>query len=236
MMQSLYTAATGMKTQQRNIDTIANNLSNVSTVGFKQKRVNFTDALYQTMLNPDREGQDNNLQRGHGSLISSITRDLTGGVITQTDRMLDFAINGQGFFAIETAEGTKYTRAGNFYTSAEDDASYLVTANGDYVLDSNLNRITVDGDTLSSELGVFTFINPEGLSEDGNNMYVETEASGAAQSSSDAGVMQGVLESSNVDMTDQLTEMIIAQRAYQVASRLVTISDEMESMANNLRR
>lgn len=236
MIQSLYSAATGMKTQQRNIDTIANNISNANTLGYKQKRVTFTDALYQTMLNPDVTGQDNNLQRGHGAIISSITRDLADGVMNKTDRMLDFAISGSGYFVIETAEGIKYTRAGNFYTLAENDNNYLVTGNGDYVLDGDLNRITVKDDNLSSELGVFSFLNTEGLMEDGNNLYTQTEVSGTALSTENAIVVQGALESSNVNMTDQITNMIIAQRAYQVASRIVTISDEMEGMANNLRR
>lgn len=237
MIQSLHTAASGMRAGQKKIDNIANNIANVNTVGYKQKRVNFTDALYQTMLNPVEEDQDNNLQRGHGVLVSSVVKDFTKGSYISTDRALDFAINGEGFFAVETEEGVRYTRAGNFYSQTVNGENYLVTANGNFVLDGEYNRITVnDEDELSSELGVFTFINPEGLSEEGNNLYQVTEVSGEAETVDNPKVSQGFLEQSNVDLTEQLTDMMRAQRAYQVASRLVTISDEMEGMANNLRR
>ncbi|HHT93795.1 MAG TPA: flagellar hook-basal body protein [Clostridiaceae bacterium] len=236
MIQSLHTAASGMKAGQKKLDNIANNISNVNTTGYKQKRVTFTDALYQTILNPVEEDQDNNLQKGHGVLLSAVVKDFTMGSLESTDRDLDFAINGEGFFAVETEEGIKYTRAGNFYTTTIDNVNYLVTANGNFVLDENLERITVADGELSGDLGVFTFVNPEGLSEEGSNLYQVTEASGEAQQVNNAKVSRGFLEHSNVDLTEQLTEMIKAQRAYQVSSRLVSISDEMEGIANNLRR
>ena len=236
MIQSLHTAASGMKAGQKKLDNIANNISNVNTTGYKQKRVTFTDALYQTILNPVEEDQDNNLQKGHGVLLSAVVKDFTMGSLESTDRDLDFAINGEGFFAVQTPDGIRYTRAGNCYTQTLDGVNYLVTANGNFVLDGNLERITVQDGELSSELGVFTFVNPEGLSEEGNNLYSTTAVSGDAQFIENAQVSRGFLENSNVDLTEQFTEMIKAQRAYQVSSRLVSISDEMEGIANNLRK
>lgn len=251
MIQSLYTAASGMTTQQKNIDNISNNISNINTVGYKNARLEFKDAVYETMLSPNEGSQVNNLQQGHGALLSSTNKDFTEGQSQQTDNVLDFSIIGNGFFALDVNGETQYTRNGNFKVSVEDDNNYLVNANGSYVLDNEFNRITLNGNLEDIKLdenlnlntgdnivrlGVFEFPNQAGLSSVGNSSYVVSESSGQATFKDDSYVKQYSLEMSNVDLADELAGMIRAQRAYQAAARAISTADEMEGVANNLRR
>ena len=235
MIQSLYTAASGMSVQQKKIDTIANNIANLNTVGYKQSRVDFKDAIYQTMINPDAASQGNNLQQGHGALISSIKKDFTETGIEETDNALDFSIIGDGFFAVDSENEILYTRDGSFRVSVEGQEKYLVADTGEYVLDNNLNRIVITDNESNLMPGVFDFPNQSGLYATGNNKYRVSESSGGAELIQNPEVKQYYLETSNVDITSQLTQMIRAQRAYQAAAKAISTADEMEGIANNIR-
>jgi len=255
MIQSLYTAATGAKNQQLRIDTIANNVANIDTDGFKSSRVCFKDAVYQTMRSPQQpQDGSKDLELGHGMLVSDTTMDYAQGTIRATGEPLDFALDGEGFFTVAGAgKETFYTRSGLFSVSAEDDGTYLVTRQGNYVLDNGGERIKLPADiediTCSVEgvlsdasgkpfatLGLASFKNPQGLVKTGSGLYAATEASGPEEEAGDATVIQGCVEGSNVDLVEEMTKLMRAQRAYSLISRAITASDEMESTANNLRR
>jgi len=250
-MQSIYTAKHGLQAQQQRMDTIASNIANVSTAGYKAQSTGFKDALYTHMINPSDTASTANLQQGCGVLAATAYRDFSGGTPVQTDETLDLYIEGDGFFTVQDGTGAAlYTRNGAFTVSVEADGRYLTTANGYYVLDSDGNRIalpqdtdaisvaqdgTLDfGDGTTAKLGLVTFVNKDGLSLTGKGCYAATEASGVAVESS-ATVRQGYLESSNVDVSLELTRLIRTQRAYSLAGKVLSTWDEMASETNNIR-
>ncbi len=250
-MQTLYTAKLGLQAQQQRVNTIGNNLANSQTTAYKQQRTDFKDALYTAMINPADPQSDANLQQGCGVLISSTSRNFTQGTPQMTGYVLDFYLDGDGFFTVsDNAGNPQYTRSGNFLVSNEADGTYLVTASGNYVLDTELNRIklpenisdlTVNTDGVLSAnnqeiaaLNIVDFPNKDGLQLVGEGCYIETASTGAAVQS-DATVRQGVLEASNVDVTNEMTLLIRAQRAFSLASRAVVAWNDMTEKAYNLR-
>ena len=257
MYEAVMIAATGLHNQQRRLDTIANNVANVNTIAFKNSRLDFKDALYTAGIVPGLpRTPEGNQQKGHGLMVAGIAKDFSGGNIQMTERPLDFAIEGEGFFALEGVNGeTLYTRNGAFNLSVEAGGVYLVTGNGNYVLDSNGARIVLPEytETISVneygllafvsgenetvvELGVFMFRNQTGLESVGDSNYAETEASGDRMPAENAIIRQGALEGSNVSLADEMTRMIRTQRAFSLVSRALTTADEMEGIANNMRR
>ena len=254
MIQALYTASTGAKNLQNRIDTVSNNVVNINTDGFKASRVGFKDALYQTMRSPLQPQGGANLQLGSGMLTSDTTINFRKGAIRGTQEMLDFALEGDGFFSVQNAQGqTRFTRNGAFAISTEAGGNYLVTKAGDYVLDENGKRMELAADTMDIEcsqdglltdhsgnvlgrLGIVRFDNPEGLQKAGDNLYSASNVSGAARADADPKVRQRALEGSNVDLGEEMTKLIRAQRAYTLISRAITTADQMESAANNLRK
>ncbi|SDJ90125.1 flagellar basal-body rod protein FlgG [Natronincola ferrireducens] len=264
-MRALWTAASGMKSQQLNLDTIANNLANVNTTGYKRQKVEFKDLLYTTMKRSDLNegiGSPVNLQVGHGVMPMATSRIFTNGNLEQTENPLDLAIEGEGFFAVETPAGEiVYTRDGNFKLSVDMDEMWLVTAEGYMVLSefdaeivfmegmkniniSEMGTITAENEDGEIEeiatIKLVKFINPEGLENIGRNLYKETIASGEAISMEDENrtstVRQGYLETSNVQVIDEMVRMITAQRAYEINSKTIQTADDMLGMANNLKR
>ena len=247
MMQGLYTAATGLSNQQKRVDTIANNIANINTTGFKKTRVDFKDALYTTMQNPT--GEQTNLQKGSGVMIGATTIDYSGGNIVTTENNLDFALQGEGFFALRNAQGEEvYTRNGSFNQSAD---GYLVSANGDYVLDQKNNRIrftgegeiTVSsngivsqGDTAIGAIKVVDFENKNGLLPVGDSCFAVSVASGQPENVTDYTVRQGAVEGSNVNLAQELTLLIRTQRAYTMASKALQTADDMDGLANSIRK
>jgi flagellar basal-body rod protein FlgG len=255
MFEAMMIAASGLHNQQRRLDTIANNVSNVETIGFKSVRLDFKDALYTAGIVPGPpRSPDGNQQKGHGVMVAGTAKDFRTGGLQRTDRPLDLAIEGEGFFSLRDQNGEiLYTRTGAFYMSAEEDGAYLVNSNGLYVLDAAGERIMLPADAVTIEidtygvmtfgegipsvtLGVFTFRNLTGLVSLGEGNYAESEASGERLPAGDAVVRQGALEGSNVNMSEEMTRMIRTQRAFQLASRALTTADEMEAIANNMRR
>lgn len=264
-MRSLWTAATGMKAQQFNIDTIANNLSNVNTVSYKKQRAEFKDLLYTAMnrgTRADEEGRPVNLEVGHGVKFSATGKDFSNGSLIPTDNALDVAINGSGFFTVQLPNGEyNYTRDGSFKLSVEGNQNTLVTSDGYMVLDQNNNPITFNGnakDIIIDQFGnvsveypngtnynagrlkLVDFANPEGLLNEGRNLYSATDASGGEvliyPNEMDGEIVQGYLEASNVQVVDEMVDMITAQRAYEINSKTIQTSDEMLQIINNLKR
>lgn len=250
-MQMLYAAKLGLQVQQERVNTIANNIANVNTVGFKSQRVDFKDALYTQMINPADVGSNANLQQGTGVLISATTRDFAAGAPMNTGNALDLYLDGDGFFTVMDGAGQNmYTRNGSFAISAEADGRYLVTAQGYYVLDVNNNRINLGQDAVEinvnaqgvisangnvlTTMRIMDFPNKGGLSAQGDGCYIETEVSGEPVASQ-ARVKQGANEASNVELSLEFTRLIRAQRAFSLVSRAVTMWDQMAGTANNLR-
>ncbi|AJC15388.1 MULTISPECIES: flagellar basal-body rod protein FlgG [Pandoraea] len=253
MIRSLYIAATGMNAQQTNMDVISNNLANTSTNGFKKGRAVFEDLLYQTIRQPGAQSSQqtllpSGLQLGTGVRPAATERIFTQGNLTSTANAKDVAINGDGFFQVLMPDGTTaYTRDGSFQV---DNNGQLVTASGYPIqpaitIPANALSLTIardgtvsvtqPGNTANVQIGTFqlaTFINNAGLQSMGENLYAETAASGAPNvaqpGTNGAGVLnQNYVETSNVNVVEELVNMISAQRAYEINSKAVTASDQM---------
>ena len=259
MLRAFSTAATGMTAQQMIVDVIANNLANISTVGFKRSQVDFQDLMYMKLKEPGREISSgvtapSGFEIGSGVSPASTLKVFTTGELENTGRSLDVAIQGDGFFQVTGPGGvTRYTRAGSLRLDAD---GTMVTAGG-YAIEP---AITVSSDTIavsvaedgtvtlkkgdgtSSSAGQITlarFPNPSGLSSEGGNLLAETGASGTATTATPgeggAGMLQqNFLEKSNVQMVTELVNLITAQRAYETNSRAIKAGDEMLTTANRL--
>ncbi len=261
MIRALYTAASGMNAQQLNLDNIANNLSNSSTSGFQQRRLQFTDLLYQNQVMPGSAATQqttvaSGMQIGLGVQPGSTEILQTQGDLTTTGNPLDIAIQGAGFFQVLLPNGqTGYTRAGSFQMDAQGN---VVTAGGNplqpgITIPTNATNIsvgsdgtvtvTLPGQTLASKVGniqTAMFANPGGLNSVGGNIYLPTAASGDSIVGAPGGteglgtLQQNSLEQSNVSVVEQFVEMIVAQRSYESNSRVVKAADEMLQQLNQL--
>ncbi len=252
MLRSLWTASTGMKAQMTNLDVISNNLANVNTTGFKKSMVNFQDLLYETLVaSGEPTGPDTmnpvGQQVGVGTKIESITKEFSIGDLTRTDRDLDVAIKGKGFFQVIDVDGeTKYTRDGSFQLSND---GRIVTSQGLEVVGAGTVPVDavgvnisptgqisyIDTEGNSNDIGnvqLAMFVNASGLSSLGGNLYAQTPASGDAQlvdpgQQSSGTLQQRFLELSNVNLVEEMVKMITTQRAYEVNSRAIRAADEM---------
>ncbi|MDR2357339.1 MAG: flagellar hook-basal body protein [Oscillospiraceae bacterium] len=258
MYEAVMIAATGLTNQQRRLDTIADNIANVNVMGFRASRLDFKDALYTAGIVPAApRTPDGNQQKGHGVATAAITRDSKQGSLIETGGQLDFAIEGDGFFELtDSGGGRLYTRGGNFYFSNFEDGLALVSANGYFVNDADGNAIiaphgtnsvavsedgelsfqTPDGETARARLGIHSFRNVMGLNAAGSGNYTVSDISGEMLAAEDSRVVQGFLENSNTDLAREMTLMIRSQRAFSLASRALTTADDMEQIANNLRK
>lgn len=270
MMRSLWTAASGMISQQVNIDTISNNLSNINTTGYKTERAEFQSLLYQTLQNnaTDSEGDAKpvGVQVGLGVRSSAITSQFTPGPLNETGGAFDMAISGNGFFQVQRPDGSiGYTRNGSLKMSIGGEGLTLCTSEGYPILDTNGAAITVPATYNSSliavdtsgrltypdannnyvpigiQIGLVQFNNPAGLEKNGSSLFSVTAASGEPRLESEdttlkaSEIYQGYIEASNVQAVDEMVNMIVAQRAYEMNSKAITASDEMLQQANNLR-
>ena len=262
MMRSLWTAASGMVAQQGNIDVISNNLANTNTTGYKKSRTDFQDLMYQNMRQAGSStGPDTQLptgiQLGHGVRQVATQKIYTEGSFQSTGNSLDMAIEGDGFYQISMPDGTvSYTRDGAFKQDAQ---GRIVTsegypiepaitipqgATGISVSADGLVTAAVPGQSTPQSLGqiqVVRFVNPAGLDSMGRNMLKETAASGAPvvtnPGTDGAGtIQQKYLEMSNVQVVEEMVNMIVAQRAYEINSKAITTSDQMLEQAANLKR
>ncbi|NBV86215.1 MAG: flagellar basal-body rod protein FlgG [Verrucomicrobia bacterium] len=260
MIQSLYAGASGMEAQQLNLNVIANNLANANTTGFKRSKIEFQDLLYQKPRTAGADAGNGNLlptgsELGSGTRVVATAKMFTQGQLTQTGNELDLAIDGDGFFKVLRVDGTDaYTRDG---TLKLDSTGRLVTSDGLPLVGlpvlSDARSINVmptgevsytdkDGKSIKAgALQMYRFPNPSGLRSLGGNIYGETDSSGTALSGSPgvAGmgqVVQRFLESSNVNIVEEMVGMIQAQRAYEINSKAITTSDEMLSQLSQLKR
>jgi flagellar basal-body rod protein FlgG len=261
MIRALYTAASGMTAQQMNLDNIANNLANSSTTGFQQRRVAFSDMLYQSTTAPGSAATAQTvntvgLQVGLGVRPTSTETIQTQGDFNTTGNPLDMAISGGGFFQVLLPNGqTGYARSGSFQLNAQ---GVVSTSDGNPLQPSitippdatNVTigsdgtvSVTQPGQTQASQVGsiqLALFVNPGGLSSAGNNLFLATTASGDPIIGTPGGaeglgtIQQGVLEESNVSVVDQFVQMIVAQRSYESNSRVVKAADEMLQQLNQL--
>lgn len=271
MMRALYTAATGMKASQTNVDTIANNLSNVNTNGFKTTRTEFKSLLYQTLqtrtTSANGEEKPIGAQVGLGTRVASTTTMYTQGIMNSSESATDFALEGDGFFAVRGVDGqTYYTRNGNFNWSLDAYGNtFLADVEGCPVLDREGNAIylpqNVNAESMlfskegnigyraedstyvdmNQVFGIYQFNNPSGLEKLSYSRLLPSEASGQPILEGNNGtqpskVCQYYLEGSNVQVADEMVNMIIAQRAYEMNSKAIQTADSMLQTANELKR
>jgi flagellar basal-body rod protein FlgG len=262
MIRALYTAASGMSAQQLNLDTIANNLANSSTAGFRQTRLQFQDMIYQNLVTPgaaqSQQTVSAGLQIGLGTKSAATEIIMTQGDLNQTNNPLDLAIQGAGFFQVQRPDGTiAYTRAGSFHLNNQ---GTIVTTDGDPLIPNisipaNATAVTITqygvvnatlaGQQNPSQLGqiqLATFVNPGGLAAQGSNLFTTTLSSGDPVLANPGGpeglgtLQQGYLENSNVDVVTEFVQMVLAQRAYESNSKVVRAADDMYSQVNNIAR
>lgn len=260
MLRALYSSAAGMQAQQTNLDVIANNLANVNTNGYKRMKPEFQDLLYQTSRTAGAEQGGGNqlptgLEVGHGSRLVSTSRVFTTGELKETGEKLDVAIAGDGFYEVQMPDGTQaYTRDGSLKQASD---GRITTSDGlplqsgfqpiptgaTSVTIASTGEVTVktsDGST-TFRIQLTRFANPAGLESLGRNLFRETEASGTAELGNPGEngfgqLQQGYSESSNVKVVEEMVNLIIAQRAYEVNAKSVQAADEMMQQSNNLKR
>ncbi len=262
-MRSLHIGATGMLAQQTNVDVIANNIANMNTTAYTKRRAEFNDLLYQNIIRPGSASTADNtivpsgIQLGLGVRTAAVYRITDGGGLTKTDNDLDLAIRGRGYFQIELPEGKgiAYTRDGAFQRNGD---GVIVTHDGYvvqpeitvpddaveiYVNNSGEVWVKQDGETDEINVGqleLATFVNEAGLEAMGNNLFTETEASGAPildnpDTEGFGSILQGYLSTSNVNPVTEITELVSAQRAYEMNSKIISTSDQMLNTINQLR-
>jgi flagellar basal-body rod protein FlgG len=260
MIRALYTAASGMSAQQMNLDTIANNLANSSTVGFRQRALQFQDMIYQNLVTPgagqSQQTVSAGLQIGLGTKSAATELIMTQGDSNQTNNTYDLEIQGAGFFQVQRPDGTlAYTRAGNFFLNNQ---GTMVDAQGDQLVPNitipqtatavtitqyGVVNATMPGQQNPTQLGqiqLANFANPGGLESMGGNLYQSTLSSGDAVLGNPGGtegmgtLQQGYLENSNVDVVGAFVQMVLAQRAYESNSKVITAANDMYSEVNNM--
>jgi flagellar basal-body rod protein FlgG len=261
-MKALYIASTGMAAQERNVETISNNIANMRTTGYKRQRTEFQDLLYQQLRRAGTQTSDTGttapvgIEIGSGVKTAATTRIMSQGTPTETDKDLDMSVDGEGFFAVQLPDGTTgYTRDGSF---DRDQNGQLVNVNGYPVqpgitIPDTANGIQISADgivqafignsstpTQLGQLQLYRFANKEGLQSAGENNFLETAASGPAQAGTPNSegmgkVMQGYLEEANVNPVTEIADLIAAQRAYEMNARVVTGADEMLQSISQMR-
>ncbi|MFC0296232.1 flagellar basal body rod protein FlgG [Geobacillus jurassicus] len=265
MLRSMYSGIGAMRNFQTKLDVIGNNIANVNTYGFKKGRTMFKDLMSQTISGASGpnagRGGTNPKQVGLGAQLSAIDTVHTQGSLQTTGRVLDLAISGDGFFVVGDVSGNNrmYTRAGNFYLDSQ---GYIVNADGQYLLGTGNVRLQVPTDARSISIGadgvvtivnaagnlqsigtiqLAKFSNNDGLEKAGNNLFRETvnsgtPALGAPGANGTGTIVSGTLEMSNVDLAEEFTEMIVAQRGFQANTRIITTSDEILQELVNLKK
>ena len=268
-MRALWTAASGMTTQQTNVDTISNNLSNMNTIGFKKESAQFKTLLYQTIQQTQTDSEGNNkpmgAQVGLGVKTAAIRSIYTQGAYTETGNDYDFAVEGEGFFVVQLPDGgIGYTRNGSFQMAIGEEGLTLATSDGYPVLDMNgqqivigeeynISDISIDSNgyivypdeqnnaqSIGVQIGLVQFSNPAGLLKSSNSILLQSNSSGEAVfeneiTTNKSKIRQGYLEHSNVDSVEEMVNLIVAQRAYEMNSKVISASDQMLQQANNLR-
>jgi flagellar basal-body rod protein FlgG len=263
MIRALFSAASGMNAQQTNVENIANNIANANTAGFKARRAQFQDLLYQNLIQPGAQATQNTvvptgLQLGLGTRAVSNEVIFSQGDFTETDNPLDLVIQGNGFFQVQQASGQiAYTRAGTFHLN---NTGQIVDPNGNLLdppitIPQNALTVTVGSDGTVSytlpgqaaaqqggQIQLANFVNPSGLNSLGQSLFQQTDASGAPVIGPPGGsdgvgtLMQGYVEQSNVSIVQEFVNLIVSQRAYEANSKVVKAADDMYQQVNNLKQ
>ena len=255
MLNGLRSGQLGLQAQTVRMDTVANNIANLNSMGFKRSEVSFQDAEYRELTSPGQP-VTGRVTAGGGVTVCAVDRDLSTGPLVPTGRYLDVAIDGNGFFAISLPDGSRgLTRNGQFFRDA---SGYLVNSQGSIILpgvqipsDCTSFSISPEGEITGTflegeardlgEISLFYVSNPQGLQAMGNGIYIESPASGAAAAAfpgdQDMGLIkQGFLEQSNVNLAQEMVQMISAQRSFQLSAKTIRTADELWSLANAMRR
>jgi len=260
MMRGLWTAATGMTCQQTNLDVVANNLANVNTNGFKKSRVNFQDLMYQDMRTAGSTTSSGaripaGIQVGMGAKVVSVEKAFLQGDFAQSKNPLDMAIEGRGFFKLLSNGREVFTRSGAFKLDRD---GYIVDNHSnrlqpEFAVPAKTASITIDSggklvaagsdgrELASVQIQLFDFANPAGLKSVGQNLAIATDASGDPVQGNPGEdefgtILQGFLEMSNVDVVEEMINMIMAQRAYEIGAKAIQAGDQMLQEATNLKR
>ncbi|MCG8528986.1 MAG: flagellar basal-body rod protein FlgG [Opitutales bacterium] len=260
MNLSLYSAASGMEAQQHNLNTISNNIANVNTTGFKRSKAEFQDLLYQQSKPAGGDAGGGNVvptsvELGNGSQIVSTSKVFTQGQLTETGEQLDIAIEGDGFFEVQRSDGSRaFTRDGAFKIDGNGQVTTssglpvqnfpAIPLNANRVFISGTGEVTVDDGITQTNAGTIQlvrFVNAAGLESMGGNLFAETNASGVPETGNVGQngfgfVRQGFLEMSNVNVVQEMVNMIIAQRAYEINSKSIQTSDDMLRQIATLKR
>ncbi len=243
MRTAFYAGTSGLLATQKAMDNLANNVANVSTHGFKPQNMSFQDLIYDEMY----VNTPTDPEKGHGVKAEVNDVNFTQSSFVTTGYALDFAISGKALFGVEFDGAIGYTRAGNFNIGVTEDAAYLVTQDGGFVLDQNGERITLtkkpdtemySTEDLTAKIGLFDFDNPNYLIPVNGNLYAVSEKSGAPTDAArdENTLIQYALENSGTNLADEMSEMISVQRAFQLSSRVVQTADENQRTINELRR
>lgn len=235
MIRAFFSGKEGLRAHQTAMDSISNNVANVNTTGFKSKTTQFSDVLYSSMVRPDNPAYATQLT-GNGVATASVENDMTKGTPYATDSKLDYCPSGDGFFAVQNTAGKiYYTRDGSFSVKVGANGLTLQNAQGLYVLDSAGNHIGIDNSgEPTAEPGVYDFSNSQGLLNAGGNLFTQSDTSGDPAVSAE-GVKRAYLEGSNVDLSQEMTKLIITQRGYQLNSSVVQTANQIETMTNDLK-
>jgi flagellar basal-body rod protein FlgG len=243
MLEGLYSAAAGMAAQQQRLDAVANDLANVNTTGYKKERVGFRDLLYTQA----GRGAGTQVFEGAGTAATNLGRTLEQGSLQSTGRQLDVAIDGPGFIRVTHNGQVALTRDGSLHVNAQ---GRLMTSSGDFVqpaitvpAGTSPDDITIGQNGVVSVKGnqvgtiqLVTVPSPEGLTPIGDNLFTPGAASGTIRAATGANLQQGFLESSNVDMADAMVDMMNSQRSFQMASKAISMQDEMAGIANGVKQ
>ena len=243
MKTAFHAGVSGLMAYQQMMDTIGNNIANVNTAGYKRQSTNFEDLMYVHMNTKSAP----ELLKGVGTKAAYTQLHADQSPLMNTGNKLDFAISGDGFFMVENEGEQEFTRNGAFSIGIRNRRTYLTTTDGAYVLDMRGRRIELkeDGGTglynldgLPEQIGVYRFANPHALETATGTRYLASEESGAAARDTRkvCDIVQGFLEQSSTNLSDEMTSMIRAQRAYQVSARVVSTADQIEEIVNTLRR
>ncbi len=243
MRTAFYAGASGLLANQKAMDNIANNVANVSTAGYKPQNISFQSLIFDEMY----VNTPTDPEKGNGVKAEINDTNFNQSSLVPTNYELDFALTSNALFAVEQDGLVAFTRAGNFSIGMDGETGYLVTANGDFILDSTGNRIVLekeagtnnfDTSNLVNQIGLFTFDNPNYLTPVANNLYAISNKSGEAVAvgNNEGHLVQYALEQSGTNLADEMAEMITVQRAFQLAARVVSTAEENQRTINELRR
>jgi flagellar basal-body rod protein FlgG len=232
MIKAYYTATNGAMSNQNYLDVLSNNMANLQTEGFKKTKAEFSDLLYTNIREP--EGANSDLKSGSGSKINKTDVIFSQGAPYLTGAPTDYAITGEGFFAIQFEEENLFTRGGSFDVTNIDDENYL-TYQGGYVLNKEEEPIIIENTDDILDVGVFAFANNADLAQAGNNLYRIANEEAEYSLLENAKVLKGYLEASNVEVSEEMVKLIQIQRAFQLNSKIIQTADEIEQTINSLK-